>query len=499
VGLVPFLAALDGARSARGALALGVGYGVLFTLGVFAWFGRGIAVYADAPAVVGLVALALAAPLLQPQLPLFALARHLAGGPAPWGVATGIAVWLGAEWALPKLFGDTLGHGLAPSPWLRQGADLAGAPGLTLMLLVANELVLAALRRLRAGAGRAALAPLVAAALLVATSSGYGALRLRGLEAALAAAPQVRVAAVQADIARYGRLRASVGSYDAVATILDAHFALSEEALAAGGVELLLWPETVYPTTFGAPKSPEGAEFDRAIAGLVARTGVPLVLGAYDAEATAEFNAAFFLERDGAGGIAFDTYRKAALFPLTERVPRWLEPLRRWLPWLGTWRPGEGGRVMPVTLPGGRTVETAPLICYDAVDPALARAAVRRGAELLVTLSNDSWFPGGAHLHLAVSLFRSLETRRAQARVTNTGVTALISPTGEILAGAGLHERRAVVGALPLVRGTGSVALTLGDWLGPTALVAAAGLLAASRLRRGTQGRSTDCPRGSGL
>jgi apolipoprotein N-acyltransferase len=25
--------------------------------------------------------------------------------------------------------------------------------------------------------------------------------------------------------------------------------------------DLIVWPETVYPTTFGAPKSEEGAEF----------------------------------------------------------------------------------------------------------------------------------------------------------------------------------------------------------------------------------------------
>jgi apolipoprotein N-acyltransferase len=478
VGLVPFLAALERARSSAGALALGLAYAVLFAFAVFAWFGLGIAVYADAPAAAGLAALALAAPLLQPQLPLFALARHAAGGAAARGVAAGAATWLAAEWALPKLFGDTLGHGLVTAPWLRQGADLAGAPGLTLALVLANEGVWAAWRRAHCAGARAALAPLAAVAALVAMLAGYGALRLRLLDPTLAAAPRLRVAAVQADIARYGRLRAELGSYDAVAAILTAHFALSEEALAAGNVDLLLWPETVYPTTFGAPKSAEGAEFDRAIAGLVARSGIPLALGAYDVEGAAEFNAAFFLERDGDGRVGFDAYRKAALFPLTERVPRWLEPLRPWLPWLGTWRPGRSDVVLPVTLPGGRSVRVAPLICYDAVDPALARDAVRRGAELLVTLSNDSWFPGGAHLHLAVSTFRSLETRRAQARVTNTGVSALISPTGELLATAGVHERRALVGELPLVQGVRSVSLALGDWLGPAALVVALALLA---------------------
>jgi apolipoprotein N-acyltransferase len=83
-----------------------------------------------------------------------------------------------------------------------------------------------------------------------------------------------------------------------------------------------------------------------------------------------------------------------------------------------------------------------------------------------------------------VSTFRSLETRRAQARATNTGVTALISPTGELVASAGLGERRAVVGELPLVRGVDTLSLALGDWLGPVALGVAAALSAGPALRR---------------
>jgi apolipoprotein N-acyltransferase len=87
-----------------------------------------------------------------------------------------------------------------------------------------------------------------------------------------------------------------------------------------------------------------------------------------------------------------------------------------------------------------------------------------------------------------VSTFRSLETRRAQARVTNTGITALILPTGEIAARAGLDERRAVVGELPLVRDVDTLSLALGDWIGPTGLAVAAALLVAGRRGRNPEG-----------
>jgi apolipoprotein N-acyltransferase len=74
-----------------------------------------------------------------------------------------------------------------------------------------------------------------------------------------------------------------------VRAILDARFALSDEALSRGPLDLLLWPETVYPTTFGAPKSEAGADFDREIGAFVASRAVPLVFGAYDVEDAREF------------------------------------------------------------------------------------------------------------------------------------------------------------------------------------------------------------------
>jgi apolipoprotein N-acyltransferase len=91
---------------------------------------------------------------------------------------------------------------------------------------------------------------------------------------------------------------------------------------------------------------------------MVVATATPLVFGSYDADAGREYNAAVFLEPDGQGGVTFDTYRKATLFPLTERVPPWIDGprLRAWLPWLGSWHPGTGAPVRTLVLRGGRRV-----------------------------------------------------------------------------------------------------------------------------------------------
>jgi apolipoprotein N-acyltransferase len=159
--------------------------------------------------------------------------------------------------------------------------------------------------------------------------------------------------------------------------------------------------------------------------------------------------------------------------------------VRRWMPWLGSWKPGSGARVESLSFSGGRSVRVAPLICFDAVDPGLAIAGVRGGAEALLTLSNDSWFDeaNGPRLHLVVSAFRSIETRRPQLRVTNTGISAVITPTGEMAATAGVHERTTLTAAVTPVGERWTLMLVWGDWFGPTALVAAVVLLLSAVVR----------------
>jgi apolipoprotein N-acyltransferase len=479
VGLVPWLLALDRVRSLRQALAAGVLMSVAFVLAVFGWFGVAIADYAGVSTAAGLVVLVLLAPVLQPQLVTFALARHVARrhGTWRWAAASGACVYVGTEWVTGKLFGDTIGHGLHASAWMRQAADLAGAHGLTFVLVLANEHA-AAIVRARPSP-RDALPAATGLAVLVLALAGYGAWRLPRIPTG--GAP-LTAAVVQTDLSHYDRLAAARGMHAVVRTILDTHYALSRDAMARGGVDLLLWSETVYPTTFGAPKSADGAAFDREIGAFVADTRVPLVFGSYDLEDGVEYNAAVFLAPPSGGTLEYDTYRKAWLFPFTERTPALFDRpwLRRRLPWLGTWKPGSGPPVVSLPLADGRTVRIAPLICYDAVPPRFALDAVRAGAELIVTLSNDSWFAVGLgpRLHLVVAAFRSIETRRPQLRATTTGVSAVITASGELQEVAEVHERATLVGTVRPESHATTLMLAWGDWFGPTALAAGVVLLA---------------------
>jgi len=457
-----------------------------FTLIVFFWFARTISSYAGAPLPVGVLILAATAPLLQPQWITFAVARTIARRHGPLCmILAGAGIYVGTEWLVPKLFGDTLGQGLFPSARLRQAADLAGTAGLTFVLIAGNECGLAVYTALREKAGRAALAPALSLVALVSGFLIYGEVRLRQFPPAPAAA--LRVGVVQGNLGQYSRLAETMSTYDAVRMILDLYFDLSSSVLASTPLDLLVWPETVYPTTFGVPKSADGAAFDREIAAFVAESRVPLLFGAYDVEDGREFNAAVLLTPGSPAQASFDTYRKTHLFPFTERLPSWLDNdvVRGRLPWAGQWHEGPGAAVLPLVLRDGRELRLAPLICYDAIDTNLAVAAVRQGASVIVTLSNDSWFADGPApwLTLVLSAFRSIETRRPQVRSTPTGVSAFISPTGELTHVLDWRRREAVVGEVIPVDGAQTLMLAWGDWFGRVALLLGLAALALALAR----------------
>ena len=492
---MPWLAALERVRSVRSALLAGLLMCELFTLAVFFWFAQAIGNYTDAPLWLGVAVLLLLAPVLQPQWIAFAVARTLARRRGFWFMTiAGAGIYTGSERLFPKLFADTIGHGLFASARMRQAADLAGAPGLTFLLVAGNECVLALLFSLRRRERAASARPIAPAFALIAILGGlllYGEVRLRQLETG--GETPISAALVQGDISHYARLAAESSTYDAVRMILDRYFSLSQQALESGPLDLLVWPETVYPTTFGRPKSEDGAAFDREIAAFVARSQTPLLFGSYDVEDGREYNAAMLLVPQTSPQppapnprLLLDTYRKTALFPFTERIPAWMDSaaMRDRLPWAGAWKAGGGPQVLSLTRRDGTELTIAPLICYDAVDPMLAIEAARHGAEVIVAISNDSWFAegGGPRLHLVVSAFRSLETRRTQIRATTTGVSAVITATGELTSTLGVHEQGFLLAQMVPAHGASTLMLAWGDWFGPVALALGAAFLAAALL-----------------
>lgn len=472
---VPWLLALERTRTWLGATAHGLTMSVLFTVAAFWWFAVGIGQFTGLGTALAAGALVLGAPLLQPQILAFALVRHAVGrsyGPMLRALA-GAAAWVATEALWPKFLGDTLGHGLQPADALRQAADVMGAAGLTVVLLLVNEAVAHAITRRHNGL-RAWGTPIALGTILLGTVALYGALRLDSLrEPPAPGTPVLRVAMVQASLTDYEARRRDQGAYAVVREVLDTHFGLSASALRDHGADVLLWSETAYPTTFGQPRSEDGAAFDAEIQHFVDAMGVPLVFGTYERDVLGEYNAAVFLE-PGRGRLG--SYRKTHPFPLTEHVPESLDgpALRKALPWAGGWRAGDGARVLPLRSRDGREVNVLPLICLDDVHPQLAIDGARLGAQAILGMSNDSWFtsaPLGARLHLAVAAFRSVETGLPQLRVTTNGHSAVIDETGEVLVQTAMGQQAVLTGFLLARDPAPTLMVRWGDWVGRAGLL----------------------------
>jgi apolipoprotein N-acyltransferase len=74
------------------------------------------------------------------------------------------------------------------------------------------------------------------------------------------------------------------------------------------------------------------------------------------------------------------------------------------------------------------------LICFDSIYESLAMDSVRAGAELFLLSTNDSWFYDSVaiSMHNDQARLRSIETGRCTLRAANTGVSTVITYSGDV-------------------------------------------------------------------
>ncbi len=207
------------------------------------------------------------------------------------------------------------------------------------------------------------------------------------------------------------------------------------QAAAATRPDLILWPEA---TTPWAVKGDANA---RAFVESLASTAkAPLLIGSVAVENSPAaneqwYNGAFVV--DPAFGLQSSYYAKRHLVPFGEYVP--LRPVLGWItkfvPIGEDFATGLDSSPLVVPLRNG-ALTFGPLICYEDIYPALARASTLAGSDVLVVLTNNAWFGegGAAYQHAANSVLRAVETRRPVLRDGNGGWSGWIDEFGSIRA-----------------------------------------------------------------
>lgn len=101
---------------------------------------------------------------------------------------------------------------------------------------------------------------------------------------------------------------------------------------------------------------------------------------------------------------------------------------------------------------GSTVIPVGCAVCYESVYGEYYTDYIRKGARAMTIITNDAWWGDtpGYRQHLSYASLRAIETRRAIARCANTGISAIISPSGKILQPTPWWEPAVIESSIPL-------------------------------------------------
>lgn len=446
VAWAPLLLTLRGAATGD-AFRRGFVAGFVASLGIFHWIIVVVHAYGHAPMTFALFTLLLLAAYLAlyPALWAAGVARLSRRGDAS-RIGLGACFWVALEFLRTYLISGfpwaLLGNSQAPFLPLIQISEWTGAIGVSFVVILVN-LALGSFAGdlLEARPAARAWVRLSAVGLAVVLVVAFGAGRKQGIETRAQGRRPLVVGLVQGNIPQDVKWDPAF-----VLGSLRRHVALTADA-AEKKPDLVVWPEAA--TTFFFQ---DGEELSKVIHDASDQARAPIFFGssAYEppdggtARALRYYNSAFLVRP---GGHRDGRYDKIHLVPFGEYVP-----FRRLLPFLSRVATGIAsgdftpGREPVIFRLDGRRF--GALVCYEGIFPALSRDLANRGADLLVNITNDAWFgrSGAPGQLLQMAVFRAVEERTGMARAANTGISALIQPTGEITARTALFTMTQITG-----------------------------------------------------
>ncbi len=423
------------ATTLQQSLSLGFAFGLGAFLGGVSWVYVSLSVFGGMPAPLAAVASALFCATLAIFPALAAGVTWQLGRSAGGGL---YALTFAASWALGEWLRGTV---LTGFPWLAAGysqvpasplagfASLIGVYGVSFVLALLAAAIAESVVRWRGEGGCPATGharglyasvPLLMAAGLLAL--GFS---LRGLAWTVPSGGPLRVALLQGNIAQDMKWRP-----ETFRESLETYAVLQAEHAAA----LTILPETALPAFYEAlPPA-----YLATLTAQARANGGDVLLGVVSGDSARYANSVISL-----GVSPTQRYEKTHLVPFGEFIPPGFAWVMRVLsvPLSGF---SAGVKGQPPLAVGGAQV--AMNICYEDLFGEELLAAVPR-ATILANVSNTAWF--GRSLaqpqHLQISQMRALETGRPMLRATNTGMTAYVSPEGQVVAALPAFSRAALV------------------------------------------------------
>lgn len=422
IAFVPLFIALRNVVSLWRALFLGWIAGMTACIGILYWITYVVVNYGHLPLYLGLIIMLLLACYLSLFSALFAAGIVYLRRWVPLYLVAPV-LWICLEYVKSKAFTgfpwENLGYSQFNNFFFIQIADVVGVFGLSFLILLLNTAFFEIITE------RSKKAFVLAASVLLLWTGvyAYGVLRINQINELLKDAPSMDVSLIQGNISQSIKWnenfqKETINIYEALS--------LRQPAVNGG---LIVWPETAVPFHFQ-----DETDLHRQVKYLAVKTKSWLVFGStsYTAASgkTDYFNSAYLLSPQG---DIRGKYDKVHLVPYGEYVP-----LRNIFPFISSLAAGigdfaEGKGFYPLTMDNRKI---GVMICYEGILPEAARMYKNAAAELLVNITNDAWFgtTSAPYQHLSMAVFRAIETRLYLVRAANTGISAIVDPTGKIVA-----------------------------------------------------------------
>ena len=390
----------------------------------------------------------IAYPLLAPGavvMGLFpaAFALLLARAVRNWGLAAlflAPAFWSALEWSRLQVTGqlwNAIGYSQAFHPSLIQTSKWGGVYAVGFIVVTVNALVAYVLVKRNLRTGIVSFVVLISiVGLIVQSNHSHSAMPQT-------AKPDAVVIAVQPNVPMQ-----PVAKPSDMEALISRHLSLSSSALEQWQREgrtdnvqsdwaksaskesrdaiprLVVWPESPMNFAYGSDN-----QLRERLGAFARANNVAVLLNSQEvAPNDGIYNSALLINEAGKLVVQYDKIR---LLPFGEYVP-----LPRWLPGAGLISSIVGnftaGSNYPLMQLGPQ--RAGVFICIESAYPQIARRFTAEGADALINISNDGYLGPTAVMrqHLANAVFRAVENNRPLLRVTNTGITAFITPQGEV-------------------------------------------------------------------
>jgi apolipoprotein N-acyltransferase len=213
------------------------------------------------------------------------------------------------------------------------------------------------------------------------------------------------------------------------------YYSLTAQALKSNPeCDVVIWPESAIPLLYSSNHSLSKLYRDATVK--LARTGgKPLLIGAIDfdnslAGEPGVTNSALLIGTDGKVARKYDKIHRV---PWGEYIPG-----RRFLPQKLVEAIDMGRDLVPGTdftpIDMGKGIRAGTAVCFEGVFGYVTRNFALRGANVLVVISNDAWYPKSSEpeQHLANAVMRAVETGLPMVRCGNNGGSLVVTRDGRI-------------------------------------------------------------------